>query len=287
MKGGEMPTMLPRTLATSAALVSTLAAPAAWSHDFWIEPVAFRPTRSPVGLRLRVGDEFPGAPFPRDPAHIERFLVWGPRGEAAVPGLSGRDPAGYASLGRPGVYVIGYQSTWQRLVQAADKFDRYVAEEGLDAVLATRARTPSPGAPVTEMFSRCAKTLVTVGDPRATEHGPGAASGDHALGLPLEILVETNPYTAGSADPITVRLLYDGHPLAGTRVTARSNREPPNVVGARTDGDGRVTLHLPRRGFWLVRALHMRTAPIDSAADWQSLWASLTFDLGSPRTGGP
>jgi hypothetical protein len=279
--------MLPRMLAASAALVAVLTAPAARSHDFWIEPVAFRPLRSPVGVRLRVGDEFPGAPFPRDPAHIDRFLVVGPGGEAGVPGLPGRDPAGYASLAAPGVYVIGYQSTWQRLVQAADQFDRYVAEEGLDAVAATRARTAPPGAPVTEMFSRCAKALVGLGDPSAAAHDARAESGDRALGLPLELLAETNPYAAKPLEPITVRLLYEGYPLAGARVTARSDREPPNVVGARTDRDGRVTLPLPHRGVWLVRTLHMRAAPIGSGADWESLWASLTFDLGSPRTGGP
>ena len=41
---------------------------------------------------------------------------------------------------------------------------------------------------------------------------------------------------------------------------------------------------LARKGVWLVKAVHMVPAPSRRDADWQSLWASLTFEIqaGNP-----
>ena len=50
------------------------------------------------------------------------------------------------------------------------------------------------------------------------------------------------------------------------------------------DAKGNVTLRLARSGLWLVKAVHMAAAPPDAGVDWESWWASLTFELGSvPR----
>jgi len=38
-------------------------------------------------------------------------------------------------------------------------------------------------------------------------------------------------------------------------------------------------LGLPRPGVWLVKVVHMVPAPKDTGADWESLWASLTFEI--------
>ena len=72
-----------------------------------------------------------------------------------------------------------------------------------------------------------------------------------------------------------IRLLYQGRPLEGALVVAvpQDTRTPRQ---ARTDRDGRVTLSL-YDGVWLIKAVHMVPAPAGSGADWESLWASLTF----------
>jgi uncharacterized GH25 family protein len=51
------------------------------------------------------------------------------------------------------------------------------------------------------------------------------------------------------------------------------------AVRARTDAKGRVTLRLAHAGFWLIKAVHMEAAPADAGVDWESWWASITFDL--------
>jgi hypothetical protein len=59
---------------------------------------------------------------------------------------------------------------------------------------------------------------------------------------------------------------------------------PDDKVSVRTVG-GRASLVLDRPGLWLVKAVHMVPAPEGSGAEWESLWASLTFELPAPVPG--
>jgi len=51
-----------------------------------------------------------------------------------------------------------------------------------------------------------------------------------------------------------------------------------SVMTKWSDSQGRVTLRLPRGGVWLATAVHLLPAP-DRGAEWESLWASLSFEL--------
>ena len=63
--------------------------------------------------------------------------------------------------------------------------------------------------------------------------------------------------------------------------TTRPTRSSPS---ART-GSGRVRLRLPSHGRWLIKAVHMVPAGDAAQADWQSLWASLTFEIPGRQSG--
>jgi len=69
-----------------------------------------------------------------------------------------------------------------------------------------------------------------------------------------------------------------GDLTANAFVTAIHRDDPAARVSARSDASGRVTLSLPRSGVWLVKSVQMIAAPAGSNADWESLWASLTFE---------
>jgi hypothetical protein len=47
---------------------------------------------------------------------------------------------------------------------------------------------------------------------------------------------------------------------------------------ARTDKQGRATFILERGGVWRIGAVHMIEARDKKIADWESLWASITFE---------
>ena len=256
-----------------AALALFFAAAPLFAHDFWIEPSTFHPeVGATVGVALRVGEGFRGDPVPRMPSRIQRFVLVSPSGETPVEGVEGQDPAGVARITAPGVQVVGYRSNTSRVDLDAEKFELYLKEEGLDGIIAERARRGESAKPSREIYSRCAKSLLAGGAGGKTGH-------DRELGFTLELVPEKNPYASRAGAPFPVRLRYRGEPLAGALVVATNRDAPEKRLSARTDGEGRVSLALGKPGAWLVKAVHMVPAPPDSGADWESLWASLTFEV--------
>jgi uncharacterized GH25 family protein len=257
----------------AVALVLFLVAARVSAHDFWIEPTSFRPeVGSTVGLALRVGQGFRGDPVPRMPESIEKFVAVSRGGEKPVGGAPGRDPAGVAGIAEPGWIVVGYRSRPKPIELPAEKFEQYLKEEGLEKVIALRAERGDSQKPSKEIYSRCAKALLDA-------NGSGSTGYDRALGLRLELVPEKSPKAVEKGHSMPLRLLFEGKPLAGALVVAINREDPEKRVSARSTASGRVGLDLTPAGVWLVKAVHMVPAPRSSGADWESLWASLTFDI--------
>jgi hypothetical protein len=246
----------------------------------WIEPATFSPVLGQtVGVRLRVGQELLGDPLPRNASLIHQFVFEDAAGRKPVLGRDGADPAGFLRASVPGLLVIGYLSNPSAVELAADKFNQYLKEEGLDTIAALRARRNETGAKAHELFSRCAKSLVLSGL-------PSEAQGDRLLGFTLELLAERNPYAIRAGEDLPVRLTYENRPLAGALVIAMNRLNPSEKLAARTGNDGRVRFRLRPGGMWLVKAVHMVPAPAGTNAEWASFWASLTFELRTPNAQG-
>lgn len=261
------------SITTRILRIFALCAVPALAHDMWIEPAAFQaqPGR-PVSLRLRVGQDLLGDPLPRDPSLIRQFIVEDAAGRRPVPGRAGGDPAGMILASQPGVMVAGYRSNHSTVEQDVAKFDAYLKEEGLDTLPALRG-WKATGSTVAEVFSRCAKSLIAAGTPAAD------APADRALGFTLELVAGNNPYSMRPGGEMPVRLTYESKPLAGALVVAINRMNPSAKVSARTDRDGRVRLKLDAGGMWLIKAVHLVPAPAGVKAEWESLWASLTFAI--------
>jgi hypothetical protein len=248
------------------------------AHDFWIEPTSFVSEAGRfIGIRARVGDGFLGDPVPRDPSLLEQMVVEDASGRRPVVGREGGDPAGLLRVVAPGLHVVGYFGKPSRVELAAEKFNTYLQEEGLDGVSAARARMNQSESEARELFTRCAKTLVLVGAPSPDQR-------DRALGCALELVAEQNPYTLEPGETLPVRLMYQGRPIEGALVVARSRQRASEKISARSDREGRVRLVLPAGGKWLIKAVHMVPAPSTANADWASYWASLTFELPARPT---
>jgi hypothetical protein len=258
------------------AVLLALPVPAT-AHDFWIEPASFRPAvGTDVPLKLYVGEHFKGDSLIYLPARIERFALLGPGGERALTAIPGDDPAARFRPDRAGLYTVIYRSTNDSVrFDTAEEFERYLDKEGLERVRQLNDyRTRLAHRPIRERFSRCAKALIAA--------GAAGAGADRPTGMRLELIAERNPYAQGHGDRVPVRLLYDGRPLAGALITAFNKTAPLAKIRLRTDSHGRVTLRLPRGGTWLVTAVHLLPAP-GGDAEWESLWASLSFELPVAR----
>ena len=265
-----------------ASLVAMLCATnVATAHDFWIEPATFRPAPgAKTPLTMHVGNDFKGESVIFNAEYFNRYIVAGPDGERKVEGELGDDPAGRVATAKPGIYAAIYDSKkFDVTFDDFNKFQDYLKEEGLERQLAfAKARGASK---VTEMYSRCAKTLLLVGQASAAAStaAPAGQSFDRYFKCALELVAENNPYTMKPNGELRLQLLFREKPVEGVLVAAFNKADPTTKLNARTDKDGRVTFALPRNGVWLVKAVHMVVAPRLIRGDWESFWASLTFEM--------
>lgn len=254
------------------ALISPFAADA---HEFWIDPS--EPRLAPGGVlqaELRVGAQLKGDAFPYLPDRFRSFLVLDGGATRPVRAAIGDLPAVRVPVGGPGLVRIVYHSLPSELRhEDFAKFADYAREEGLDDLVARHRRRGLPETGFVELFSRCAKALVAVG---------AGAGEDAPVGLPLEIVVESNPYRLGPADPVAVRLLWHGKALPGAQLSVFRRRPDGGleVRRLRVDADGRAAV-AAGAGFFLISAVHaVEPDPALAArtgAAWHSFWASATF----------
>ncbi len=243
----------------------------ACAHEFWIEPSAYQVQPDQwIPLRLRIGQNFSGEYFPRSSGLIRDFIVEGPEGTSQVRGFEGADPAGYILPVSSGLYIVGYQSLPYSSEVEAATFERYLIEEGLESIALIRQREGTVGQPAMEHFSRSAKALLQVG----TEEFRVSTQ---PMNLRIELLPDLKGFPLRTGERITVQLFYEGEPLVGSLVSAFSKKNPLAKQMTRTDNEGRVTFRLNDSGPWQVKSVHM--LPGDGTVDWESFWASLTFEV--------
>jgi uncharacterized GH25 family protein len=172
--------------------------------------------------------------------------------------------------------VLAYESRPEPVALAPDVFLRYLREEGLDAVRRERRASGRAGEPVRERFTRCAKALVVAG-------GGSAEGFDAPVGLPLEIVPEADPLALARGDRLPLVVRWRGAPLADVLVVAWPEERLDRPLSGRTDAEGRVRLALPAAGRWMVKATHL-VASDRAGVDYESFWASLTFERPALRT---
>jgi hypothetical protein len=198
-------------------------------------------------------------------------------GEQPVAGMENTDPAGWVRVDGGATAMIVYCSEAFFIELPAEKFENYLRQEGLDRVIVARSARGERAKPGREYFSRYAKALLTGERSSAEVTQP--------LGLAYEIVPQADP-TAGAA-PLRGRVLYGGKPLADALVTAIWRDDPSVRLTAHSDAGGAFAFDLPRAGVWLVKSVHMVRASFFSRADWESLWASLTFAAPEAHAAAP
>jgi len=264
-----------RTFSAATVAAGIFVMPAAiGAHDFWIEPSTFRASPGDlVRIGLRVGHRFDGDVVVRDPTRYEQFVVAGPDGVLPVLGQDAAEPAGLLRpTGPGGVRVIGYRSLPAPHWLEGHAFERYLEEEGLADVIEVRRLRGQSNRPGREIYSRSAKALIRIGNETGGE-------ADRRLGLPLELVLLTNAADLQRGAPLSLKLLYLGAPVRGVLVSAFNEHAPDAAIAARTDAAGTVTFPASQAGMWLIKAVHMVPAPPGAEADWESFWASLTFEI--------
>ena len=215
-------------------------------------------------------------PVARD--RMADFSLIKPSGERAHPPLTDwRDEGKIAVLdlqtGEAGTYLAGLYTKPRELAQKAAQFNSYLAHEGVPDMLAARKREGELNKDVRERYSKHVKAIFQVGEARSDSYKT-------ALGYPVEIIPQQNPYALKVGQTLEVLCVKDGQPLANQFVLAgrEMNGKELAAPSVRTDQRGIARIALKSAGKWYVKFIHM-TAVNDAQANYESKWATLTFEV--------
>jgi uncharacterized GH25 family protein len=254
------------------------------AHDFWLQPKEYwtnPDTLDSMTLQVGHGPFRQRSPIPL--RRITRFQAIAPNGVAVD--LRQRLRLGFGAedgnfrLSDPGTHVLVLQTDDDAQTHLPSiRFNDYLKVEGLTPALEQRARLHRMDADGSERYSRCAKSIVQVGQPRAGLVGQVSKP----VGLPLEIVPEANPYDPKRSAILPVRVIYAGHPLAGAlvKLTNLANDDSPFEVHL-TDRDGRASFTMPDAGAWILNVIWTKALPRSEETDFETIFSSLSFGFPS------
>ncbi|MEE9263924.1 MAG: DUF4198 domain-containing protein [Vicinamibacteria bacterium] len=257
-------------------LVGLAIAVPAGSHDLWVLPGKFviAPGEK-VRIFINTGDDFPASDALLSPRRIESLRLHTASGESSLSQFVAAGESLTAELigPEPGTAILALSTRARAVRLRAEEFNQYLEEDGLPRILELRKRLGEMNQPAVERYAKWAKAILQVGD-RQDE------TWSKALGLKLEIVPQTNPYTLRPGESLPVVVLFDGQPLADVEVAGGHAGTASRRVKSVTDSNGRATLMVGESGRWYLRTIHMIRLP-DNADDpeaiWESYWSTLTF----------
>lgn len=255
------------------------------AHEFWVTPSGWITAPGEAATILaNVGAQFPKAESYTTPERIDTIRLVGPASDTVVAPPYRRDRESLAAdvrmPGTPGTY-IGVVIVKPRVGEKPGPvFQAHIAHQGLDDVGEERKKRGEVNDAVRERYSRYGKTLIRVG------RGGDSAHVTRPIGLRIELVPLSDPTVLSAGSSLRLRLLLDGRPapnaLVGAIYATAKTKPEEWPLTARTDARGEVEFVLRDAGPWLIRSV--RTVRRggetgDLAADWESYWASLSFQL--------
>lgn len=246
------------------------------AHDMYLLPAKFKVTKgSKLSIAFHNGDSFPASEVAPKVVRLLNPKVTGQGGLAPVTGLkeSGKETLGEAIIPAEGTLLVSVQTAPNFIELEPKKFEAYLKEEGLSEVIEWRKQHGEAAKPGRERYSKYAKSLLQAGDP------DGYFS--HALGLPIEIIPLADPSMVKPGGMLPIRVLLRGKPAPGLQLEtawAYGTEQKTTPIG-KTDAEGRIDVPIARAGLWRLHSLKMERCAEPKAADWESFWASLTFEI--------
>lgn len=261
-------------------VVLLLSASNSYAHEMWIEPVKFSvQPQDTIYAHEKVGQNFKGNEYSYLASSYKQFNITEGDTTRPIKSRLGDVPVVREVATEEGLLILSAITSGTELnYETREKFDEFIKAEGLDWVFEAHKKRGLPEKGFTEIYSRNPKALIKVG------HGKGS---DRALGLPLEWVVETNPYT--SDEGIKAQLLWQGEAFPNAHVNVfnkpkhDSLTEEMSKTELITDEQGRVVIPRGNGGLFLINSVRMIEPSKEKAektgAVWESIWASVTYEI--------
>ena len=183
------------------------------------------------------------------------------------------------AVGDAGTYLVGVSTRPSMITMSASAFADYLKSDGVADTLEAFSASGAEG-DVRERYSKHVRTIVQVGEARSNDFA-------EALGYPVEIILERNPLDAAVGDRIGFKVLREGDPVPNQLVYASfdgyhshgDDGDHKRAQTTRTDENGRGAFTASKAAVWYLTLIHMQKLESDPEADYESNWATLTFEV--------
>lgn len=244
------------------------------AHEFWLQPLKFLlKSGEKLDIRIFVGEGFKGEPWSGTKDKIVKLTHYGTGiEESVIDNVLDSDPKRIPlAFNQAGNHLIAFNNQNKPIKLEAEKFNAYLKEEGLDAALNFRKEHDELNKEGRELYQRCVKTLVQVGDKQDDTFGKNT-------GMKLELIPKQNPYALRSNQALTFFVLFENQPLPNALVLLWHHTNGHTTVKkVRSNATGEVTFPLQKNGRWMISTVQMVPHLNPQEADWQSYWGSYTF----------
>lgn len=257
------------------SVLALVAAAGAFAHDLYLMPEQFHvPGGTPATIGVHNGDAFPESTETPPMARLQDASVHAAGKASAGTGLRADGKRAVFSIDTPrsGHFFATIIAAANTISMEPGEFLEYLNEESLTHVIDIRARQGEAQKPARERYTKYSKTILLAGQ--------GDGGFNRVLGLPIEFIPEADPFAVKPGGTLPVRVLLRGSPAANLHVIAASSGAPdakPRGIG-RTGADGRIAIPITGAGKWRLHTIQMERSA-DAVADWESLWATLTFEV--------
>ncbi|MEE4349295.1 MAG: DUF4198 domain-containing protein [Pacificimonas sp.] len=252
-----------------ALIAAALAAPAA-AHDFWLEPSNFNPAAgetATVSLYVGHGEDVADWRVPAERVTDLKLITDDGAADLSPALLPVSEGLKIAVPGTGTAAMIALASSPSRSELEGERFQDYIVKEGIQPIIAHRARTASEALPGVERYSRRSKAILN-----------GTAGVNEFLlrpvGHTLEIVPIANP---AFGDEVPFRVYWQGQPLENALVKLHEIGGSRTFAAIPTDARGIVTLPIPETGTFRLATI-WGTAEFEAPdAVYDSIFATLTF----------
>lgn len=253
------------------------------AHDLWLVPAQLSVLPGArIAVMMNTGDTFPVSEGAVKPERIERAALISADGSTPLATFRAEGNSTVVDVivpSKEGGAIVEVVLKPIATKQPRSSFDEFVKHEGLDAIASQLARTAERRAEERRTYAKYAKTLLRIGNGKG-----GLKLYQRPLGHRLEIVPAADPFSLKPGEKLPVRLLFDGKPLPGSRIvigsTATATATQSKMPGVRTDSEGHAELQLDKtQGVHYIHGLHMILAKGRSDVEWESFWATLTFEV--------
>jgi uncharacterized GH25 family protein len=246
-----------------------------FAHDLWLVPQKFQinPGEN-LTISANTGMDFPKSLSAITPDRIDQFILMGKEKRNNLTNFSEVENslAVNCTIKTAGTYVIAAALKPKEIKLTAEEFNEYLLHDGLPNIYELRKQEGILDKDAIEYYSKYPKTIIQVGDVLDE-------SSTRPIGLTIEIVPKTNPYSLKLGDNLKVVVLFKGKPLPLVDLAWSYPGRGEEFAGTtKTDKNGEAIVPLTKAGPYVIRLTHMEWVK-KQTHEWESYWASLTFEV--------